>query len=171
MAYGCLLKRNVSWTERAECSSRETVPTTQLPESKKSSELSTTQIIAVIGGAVGLLILSGSVAMWAMFSFVQSSSFGKTADNMFGDQHLKTVVALVELHRVRTGEYPGSLENLKFTGSWDQGAIHSVTYCRNENGQSYYVEVRRGWVGKPELDFGDEFWVGTGYDPKLAPCH
>jgi hypothetical protein len=32
---------------------------------------------------------------------------------MFGDQHFKTAIALVELHRVRTGTYPSSLRDIK----------------------------------------------------------
>jgi hypothetical protein len=40
----------------------------------------------------------------------------KGPDNMFGDQHLKTAVALIELHKVRYGKYPDSLRDLRFTG-------------------------------------------------------
>ena len=40
----------------------------------------------------------------------------KMLDNEFGDQHLKTSVALIELHKVRYGRYPDSLSDLKFTG-------------------------------------------------------
>jgi hypothetical protein len=46
---------------------------------------------------------------------------------MFGDQHLKTTVALIELHKVRYGKYPDSLSDLKFTGECDQIALQGVS--------------------------------------------
>jgi hypothetical protein len=55
----------------------------------------------------------------------------KLLGNEFGDQHLKTTVALVELHKVRYGKYPDSLSDLKFTGQWDQIALQSVRYYPN----------------------------------------
>lgn len=88
---------------------------------------------------------------------------------MFGDQNLKTAVALIELHKVRYGKYPGSLNDLKFTGQWDQIALNSVEYYPNADRTRYYVEVERGWIGKPSLQMSNEFWQGTGYDPSLKP--
>jgi hypothetical protein len=89
---------------------------------------------------------------------------------MFGDQHLKTVVALLELHKVRHGEYPESLDDLDFTGDWDKIHIQAVVYCASAEHDSYFVDVERGWIGKPSLNFGEDFWQGTGYDPTLEPC-
>ncbi len=45
-----------------------------------------------------------------------SCSFQKEADAKFGDQHFKTAIALIELHKVRFGEYPKSFDELKYTG-------------------------------------------------------
>jgi hypothetical protein len=87
---------------------------------------------------------------------------------MFGDQHLKTAVALIELHKVRTGRYPEDLGKLRFTGQWDMLALQSVRYIVAADGASYYVEVERGWIGKPKLEMPAEFWRGTGFNPKLA---
>lgn len=87
---------------------------------------------------------------------------------MFGDQHLKTAVALIELHKVRTGRYPEDLGKLQFTGQWDLIALQSVRYVAAKDGSSYYVEVQRGWIGKPKLSMPAEFWFGTGYNPKLG---
>jgi hypothetical protein len=84
----------------------------------------------------------------------------KEFDQKFGDQHFKTSVALIELHKVRFGEYPNSLKDLKFTGEWDQIALGSVKYKRVANG--YELDVVKGWVGKPELSYPDEFWKGLG---------
>jgi hypothetical protein len=88
---------------------------------------------------------------------------------MFGDQHLKTSVALIELHKTRYGKYPTSLSELKFIGQWDLIALQSVKYYPNEEGTAYYIEVQRGWAGKPQLNVPDEFWQGTGYTEELKP--
>ena len=37
------------------------------------------------------------------------------ANKQFGDQHFKTAIALIELHKVRFGEYPASLDSIKYT--------------------------------------------------------
>jgi len=87
---------------------------------------------------------------------------------MFGDQHLKTVVALVELHKVRYGRYPETLRDLKFLGGWDPIAIDAVSYSANSDRTKYCVQVERGWVAKPKLQMPAEFWRGTGYDPSLC---
>ena len=84
----------------------------------------------------------------------------KEADRKFGDQHFKTAVALIELHKIRFGEYPASLSDLKFVGEWDQIALNGVAYTRLNNG--YELNVVRGWVGKPELQYPPEFWRGLG---------
>ena len=86
--------------------------------------------------------------------------FQKQADAKFGDQHFKTVIALVELHKVRTGAYPDSLKDLKFTGEWDAIALGAVEYRRLELG--YELNVTRGWVAQPELSYPKEFWHGLG---------
>lgn len=91
---------------------------------------------------------------------LSACAFQKEADQKFGDQHFKTALALIELHKVRFGEYPNSLTDLKFVGEWDQIALASVKYKRVENG--YELDVVRGWVGKPELHYPDEFWKGLG---------
>jgi len=84
----------------------------------------------------------------------------KEADTKFGDQHFKTVIALVELHKVRFGVYPETLKDLRFNGDWDQIALNSVEYRRL--GQGYELNLTRGWVGKPVLSYPKEFWQGIG---------
>lgn len=87
---------------------------------------------------------------------------------MFGDQHLKTAVALIELHRTRHGEYPATLDDLEFVGEWDRIALNSVSYRVNEGRTKFCVQVERGWVAKPHLRMPAGFWVGTGYDPAVC---
>jgi hypothetical protein len=118
----------------------------------------------VIGGVL-ILSLVGYVAIHSIIA----SGITKGPDAMFGDQHLKTAVALIELHKTRYGKYPDTLRDLKFTGQWDQIAIQSVGYYPNAERTRYYIEVQRGWVGKPTLQMPDEFWRGTGYSTLLKP--
>ena len=86
--------------------------------------------------------------------------FQKEVDQQFGDQHFKTSISLIELHKIRFREYPNSLTDLKFTGDWDKIALGNVSYIRVENG--YELDVVRGLVGTPELAYPDEFWKGLG---------
>lgn len=76
---------------------------------------------------------------------------------------MKTTVALLELHSVRSGNYPRSLDELEYTGDWDKIALGSVRYCPSLDQKTYYVEVTRGWMGKPKLTYPPEFWKGTGF--------
>ena len=99
---------------------------------------------------------------------VYRSGFWKGPDAMFGDQHLKTAVALVELHRTRHNEYPATLNDLEFVGEWDRIALNAVSYRTNPSRTKYCVEVERGWVAKPHLSTPREFWQGTGYDPAVC---
>lgn len=94
--------------------------------------------------------------------------FWRGPDVAFGDQHLKTAVALIELHRLRVGRYPDKLSDLQFTGDWDRIALDSVSYHPNAARTRYCVEVERGWIAKPRLSMPPEFWKGTGYDPSLC---
>jgi len=91
---------------------------------------------------------------------ISACGFQKDADAKFGDQHFKTAISLIELHKVRTGSYPSTLADLKFTGEWDQIALSSVEYKRLDSG--YELNVVRGWVGQPDLTYPSEFWVGLG---------
>lgn len=125
-------------------------------------------IVGLVAGGIVLLSLVVFLAISAARAVVRSG-ITKGPDRMFGDQHLKTAVALIELHKVRYGKYPATLEELKFTGQWDTMALMSVRYYANKDGTAYFVEVRRGWVGKPDLEMPDEFWQGTGYDGDLEP--
>ena len=120
--------------------------------------------IWIFAGIVILLFLS--LIGFGIKAIIDS---GITAgpDAKFGDQHLKTAVALIELHKTRFGKYPSSLADLKFIGEWDGIALMSVHYIPSDDRTSYYVEVTRGWVGKPSLRIPEGFWNGTGYNENL----
>jgi len=82
------------------------------------------------------------------------------ADNEFGDQKFKTSIALIELHKTRYGEYPESLEDIKYIGSWDELQLNGVEYKKLDKG--YSLIVTRGWAGKPDLEYPDDFFQGLG---------
>ena len=126
-----------------------------------------------LSALIGLAIFSGAVTLVVASVFLGLHYFApaatKAADNQFGDQWLKTSVALLELHKARYGKYPDSLADLKFIGDWDQAALQNVRYYPNVDRTAYYIEVQRGWVGKPDFKLPDEFWRGTGYSEALKP--
>lgn len=124
----------------------------------KRSHAVTILICAAIG--ISLVALVG----WR----ISQSNFWRGADVQFGDQHLKTTLALVELHKVRYGRYPAALSDLKYLGDWDPIALQSVRYVANPAGTRYCLEVERGWVAKPQLEVRADFWRNTGYDPSLC---
>jgi hypothetical protein len=129
-------------------------------KSKKHPSISKARLFATILVALPVLLLLSGCDPFKQFQ--------EEADKTFGDQHLKTSVALIELHKLRYGSYPANLKDLKFTGEWDRIALQSVDYKAGDDRQSYYIEVKRGWVGKPELNMPEEFWQNTGYDRSLA---
>ena len=86
--------------------------------------------------------------------------FASEADAKFGDQNFKTAISLIELYRLRHGDYPASLDQLDFVGDWDRMALSAVRYERLANG--YALDLVRGWVGKPHVTYPPEFWRGLG---------
>src|SRR3954447_12523664 len=118
----------------------------------------------VIALCVSAAVICIGFSAWQVYKL----QFWRGPDVQFGDQHLKTSVALIELHRVRYGKYPKDLRELTFTGAWDPIAVNSVWYRANESQTRYCVEVERGWIGKPRLTMPPEFWQGTGYDASLC---
>lgn len=101
-----------------------------------------------------------SVILVAAIFFTGSCNFQKQADTKFGDQNFKSAISLIELHRTRFGEYPARLSDLKFLGEWDRIYLSGVEYQRLEIG--YELNVTRGWIGKPALEYPPEFWQGIG---------
>ena len=118
---------------------------------------------------IGIIIVFGmSVGMYQVVQSIVGTDFTQDTNKMFGDQHLKTSVALIELHKTRNGQYPNKLSDIKYTGKWDQLHLKSVDYRPGKDLQSYYIEVTRGWISKPViLKIPKGFWKGTGFDPIL----
>jgi hypothetical protein len=136
------------------------------PEPGSSRRKSAARIIITI---LFCVIVVGAVAIFLVIHYITASGITRPLDNMFGDQYLKTTVALVELYKVRYGRYPNSPRDIRFAGDWDQGALLAVRYYPAPDGSKYCVEVVRGWIGKPALKYPPEFWQGTGYSADLCP--
>jgi len=100
------------------------------------------------------------LAVLAFTGILTACDIQTHADQQFGDQHFKTAIALIELHKVRVGEYPNNLSELKFTGAWDGIALQNVEYEKVEVG--YTLSVTRGYIGEPTLNYPPEFWEGLG---------
>lgn len=81
-------------------------------------------------------------------------------DEKFGRQNFVSAISLIELHNVRNGEYPKSLDDLQYLGDWDGIWLNAVRYEPVEGGYNLYVE--RGWMGEPDLTFPEDFRKGLG---------
>jgi ATP-dependent Clp protease ATP-binding subunit ClpA len=77
-----------------------------------------------------------------------------------GDQGFKTAIALIELHRVRFGSYPDSLDDLQFLGNRDRGALAGVKYEKLPDG--YALDVVSGVGTTPDFNYPTDFWRGLG---------
>lgn len=103
---------------------------------------------------VALLVL-------ALVAGCQLEGLKEHVNQTFGDQHFKTAIALIELHKVRTESYPEQLDDIRFIGEWDAVVSGTVEYEKLDSG--YRLDLVRGWIGKPdELQYPDEFWKGLG---------
>ena len=108
-------------------------------------------------------IYSILVLSTVLFLFAQCNmeKFQEQNNQQFGDQHFKTAIALIELHKTRFGEYPETLDSIKFRGDWDQLPLMSVAYEKLDTG--YVLDLINGWNGKPKhLKYPKEFWKGLG---------
>lgn len=85
--------------------------------------------------------------------------FMSLAQEKFADQGFKTAIALIELHRVRTGEYPPTLQDIEFKGDWDPIYQTFVTYKKQESG--YQLNMRDEEMAK-KISYPEKFWSGLG---------
>ena len=103
--------------------------------------------------AIGHFFILSMIVL--LFSCIPEK-FKEHANKQFGDQHFKTAISLIELHKIRSGEYPLTLDSLKYIGDWDKIIYNSVEYKKLEQG--YELNLTNGWMGKPEnLQFPTDF--------------
>jgi hypothetical protein len=104
--------------------------------------------------AVGFLVLT--------FSSCNLIDFSEKANSQFADQHFKTAISLIELYKIRYGDYPPSIDSLTFLGDWDKMIYQSVRYEKLNEG--YQLDIVKGIIkGAPtDLKYPKEFWQGLG---------
>ena len=96
-----------------------------------------------------------------LFTHCGLKKFNDQAKTQFGDQHFKTAIALIELHKIRFGEYPATLDSIKYVGDWDKIAWTSVKYQKLDTG--YELDLTNGFMGIPDsLEYPIDFWQGLG---------
>ena len=77
------------------------------------------------------------------------------------DQRFKTAIALVELHRLRFGKYPDSLDDLQFLGASDRRTLaKGLRYEKLQDG--YGLDIVSGKDQKPRVTYLPDFWRGLG---------
>ena len=140
----------------------------QPPPLPPDSRRSNTRAVKIIIVVVCSLLLIGGLGLFLIIRHIGASGITRPLDAKFGDQNLKSTVALVELHKIRNGRYPQSLRDIRFKGEWDEIWLNSTRYVVSPDGTRYCIEVERGWMGKPVLSYPPEFWKGTGYSPDLC---
>ncbi len=108
-----------------------------------------------------IIKITSGLALILLMASCFPDGFREQANQQFGDQHFKTAISLIELHKVREGEYPLTLDSLKYIGDWDKIIFSSVKYTKLDQG--YELDLINGWLGKPEdLKYPDNFWKGLG---------
>jgi hypothetical protein len=82
-------------------------------------------------------------------------------DQQFGTQNFVSAVSVIELHKLRNGDYPSTLNELEFLGDWDSIWLSGVEYERVEGG--YNLFVTKGFSGgEPHLSMPIRFKQGLG---------
>lgn len=108
-----------------------------------------------------IYILSAIFILSVLIAGCFPKEFKDNANKQFGDQYFKTAISLIELHNVRNGDYPDTLDDLEYLGEWDKMIYNAVEYKKLDEG--YELNLKQGWIGKPEnLDYPKEFWKGLG---------
>ena len=126
-------------------------------------------VATVVGVGVGAFFAVKSAA-GALFQSAETE-WSNMAVHL-SDRELKCAVAQLELHRLRYGHYPQTLQDLRFLSQLDQSIVVNVAYFPNRELTGYYVEIRNGLNGlssAPKLEYPDEFWQGTGFRKDLKP--
>ena len=89
------------------------------------------------------------------------------AQTMFADQEFKKAIAYIELHKLRNGVYPRSLNDLQFLSAFDSTSLKSVIYQRLDSGYELNINFKSvSFAGNSEtpvtLKYPPEFWKGLG---------
>lgn len=110
-----------------------------------------------------LLLMSACIPDNVKEKIVDSVS---NMQKMMADMEFKKAIAQIELHKVRNGNYPNSLSELKFLSAMDSSMFSYVEYTRLDAGYELNLAVKLvGLNGKEsnlDLQYPPEFWKGLG---------
>lgn len=86
---------------------------------------------------------------------------------MLTDQDFKKAIGFVELHKLRSGVYPNSLNELKFMGQMDSSIFNFVSYSKLDSGYELNLKMKYStFQGESDevirLKYPKEFWEGLG---------
>jgi len=118
--------------------------------------------IVVVAVAIGVLVTQ-------VPKIIQRSGAIDKQMNMMAELPVRLAAGQLELHRLRCGRYPATLNDIEYLDDWHRGMLSMVRYYTNSEGTAYYIESL-GVLGRPvELDLPEGFWHGTGFDEQLRP--
>lgn len=114
---------------------------------------------------VGILALASCVP----------ENFGKEMGNavakmqqMMADQEFKRAIAHIELHKIRNGHYPSTLDSLEFINPMDSPFLSHVEYLPMDsvyglNLTHPVVNMKKSSSQPPmKANYPDKFWQGLG---------
>ncbi len=91
-----------------------------------------------------------------------------SAQKLVADQNFKTTINLIEVYKLRFGDYPENLNAIKYIGYQDSSAYKSLEYIRLENGYTLnlkmdLINVKGDTVKEGiSINYPEEFWQGLG---------
>jgi hypothetical protein len=85
---------------------------------------------------------------------------------MLADQTFRKTLGDIELHKLRTGEYPASLRELKFINALDSAYFTSLEYHKLDSGYALNLTFKAATLNNQltevDLSYPPEFWTGLG---------
>jgi len=106
--------------------------------------------------------ITNIISMFIFILFILSFFDFRTSvkgDSSIYQDYIETI-ADIELHKIRYGEYPKHLKDLKFTGRWTTFHFLSMEYRKVDNG--YTLIPTDDFMTKVTFDLPDEFYQGLG---------
>ena len=110
---------------------------------------------------------------WILFAVIAApiqilyhrSSAGKKLRSDFetrhADQYFKRAIALIELHKIRFGEYPDTLKEegfSEFMGDWDKFIYRAIIYSKIGDGYELNLNSQESL----HREYPEAFWSGLG---------
>jgi hypothetical protein len=89
------------------------------------------------------------------------------AQQMMADWEFKKAISQIELHKLRNGNYPNSLRELKFLSAMDSSMFNFVEYTRRDSVYELNLKMKFSSIDGKEikeihLKYPPEFWKGLG---------